>query len=65
MLPCRLDPDLHYFGGHENMNYRTPSEAAKVDSPGKEWAQVVREGGGAAEATPNRRPVPQQRSNPG
>ena len=39
MLPCRLDPDLHYFGGHENMNYRTPSEAAKVDSPGKEWAR--------------------------
>ena len=47
------------------MNYRTLSEAEKMNSPFKDWAEVVREGGGAAEAMPNRRPVPQKRSNPG
>ena len=34
------------------MNYRTLSEAEKMNSSFQDWAEVVREGGGAAEATP-------------
>ena len=42
----------NFFREHESIDDRTPGEAAKVDSPYKEWADVVREDGGVVEAVP-------------
>ena len=48
------------FREHESINDRTPAEAAKVKSPYGEWADVVKEGAGVAEA----KEVPKPRINP-
>ena len=37
-----LTIDYNFFRDHEALNGRTPAEAAKVESPFKEWADVVR-----------------------
>ena len=39
----------NFFREHESINDRTPAEAAKVNGPYKEWADVVEEGAGVAE----------------
>ena len=40
------------FRGHESIDDRTPREAAKVNSPYGEWADVVRQGSGVVETVP-------------
>ena len=41
----------NFFREHESINDRTPGEAAKINSPYKEWEDVVREGAGVVEPT--------------